>query len=104
MSTTEGMTGRDEDRLLDHQYDGIQEYDNPLPSWWVYLFLLTIAFSAAYWLYYHWGGIGMSERASYEAEKGEFQQWQGELAAAAPPVDEGSLAALVNDAAGYGQG
>ena len=30
--------GADEDRLLDHDYDGIQEYDNPMPRWWVLIF------------------------------------------------------------------
>ncbi|MEM8711273.1 MAG: cbb3-type cytochrome c oxidase N-terminal domain-containing protein [Planctomycetota bacterium] len=31
-----------------HVYDGIQEYDNPLPGWWTALFYLTIAFSIGY--------------------------------------------------------
>ena len=32
------MTNADQnqDRLLDHNYDGIQEYDNPMPRWWVW--------------------------------------------------------------------
>lgn len=31
-----------------HVYDGIEEYDNPLPGWWTNLFYLTIAFSGGY--------------------------------------------------------
>ena len=34
--------------LTDHCYDGIQEYDNPMPGWWVWLFWVTIGFSALY--------------------------------------------------------
>ena len=33
------------DQLLDHEYDGIQEYDNPCPGWWHAIFLLTVLFS-----------------------------------------------------------
>ena len=37
------------DRLIkDHEYDGIQELDNELPSWWKWLFILTIVFSIIY--------------------------------------------------------
>jgi cytochrome c oxidase cbb3-type subunit 3 len=35
--------------LIDHHvYDGIQEYDNPLPGWWTNLFWATILFSIVY--------------------------------------------------------
>ncbi|MEZ6187715.1 MAG: cbb3-type cytochrome c oxidase N-terminal domain-containing protein [Planctomycetota bacterium] len=37
-----------EAEILDHNYDGIQEYDNPLPGWWKALFLATFLFSLAY--------------------------------------------------------
>lgn len=33
--------------------DGIKEYDNPLPSWWLALFYLTILFSPLYLVYTH---------------------------------------------------
>jgi len=29
--------------LLDHNYDGIQELDNNLPRWWVWLFYITMS-------------------------------------------------------------
>jgi len=43
------------DDLLDHDYDGIKEFDNPLPKWWVYLFYGCIAFAFVYVPYYHFG-------------------------------------------------
>lgn len=44
------------DRLLHHNYDGIQEYDNSLPRWWVWLFILTIIWGGVYALWFHASG------------------------------------------------
>lgn len=44
-----------DDHLLDHDYDGIQEYDNPLPRWWVMLFYGSIVFAVFYVPWYHFG-------------------------------------------------
>ena len=35
-----------------HNYDGIEEYDNPLPSWWYWMFVLTIVYAVGYLIYY----------------------------------------------------
>jgi cytochrome c oxidase cbb3-type subunit 3 len=40
----------EQERLLDHEYDGIREYDNPTPRWWTWIFWATIIFSLAYWI------------------------------------------------------
>ncbi len=50
---------QDEEYLMDHSYDGIQEFDNPLPGWWVNLFWGTVLFAIPYLLYYEMG-IGPS--------------------------------------------
>ena len=38
-----------QDQLIQgHSYDGIQEYDNPMPGWWVWIFIASVAFSVFY--------------------------------------------------------
>lgn len=87
------------DELLDHDYDGIKEYDNPLPSWWVALFWFGIVFAIVYVPWYHFGpGPLMVEE--YEAE-------MAAAAAAAPApqaVGEADLSAAMKDAAAIGRG
>jgi len=35
-----------------HEWDGITEYDTPMPSWWLYVFYATIVWSIGYWVVY----------------------------------------------------
>ena len=58
----------DKDRLLDHEYDGIKEYDNPMPRWWLATFWVTIVFSVVYLLNVPGIGIGKGRIATYDAE------------------------------------
>ena len=90
------MSDNDRDRLMSHGYDGIQEYDNPLPGWWVWIFWVTIAFSLGYWAYYQLGP-GPSVVAVYEAEMKAAADRQPKAVASA--VTDASLAALEKDAA-----
>lgn len=60
------MNRSDEDLLLEHEVDGIREYDNPLPGWWVNLFWVTILFCFPYTLYYH-GVEGRAIEDEHEA-------------------------------------
>ena len=39
--------------ILDHNYDGIQELDNNLPPWWVYLFYACVIFAGVYLVRFH---------------------------------------------------
>lgn len=46
------------EKILDHEYDGIHELDNPLPRWWLLTFYGAIVFSLFYLAHYHLGGSG----------------------------------------------
>ncbi len=49
---------REQDILLDHDYDGIHELDNNLPPWWKYGFYFSIVFAVVYIFRFHiaWDG------------------------------------------------
>lgn len=83
----------DEDRLLDHSYDGIQEYDNPMPRWWVWGFWATIVFAVAYYFLPAPFGEGPGNVASYEADVAAFKAAQPEPVG--PGVSDEQLLALV---------
>lgn len=65
------------DLELDHNYDGIKELDNKLPSWWLYSFYATIIFAFGYMAYYH----------VFDGDTQDME-FQNEMAAAAIAIEE----------------
>lgn len=65
---------KDTNRRLGHtqEADGIDEYDNPLPDWWLGLFWLTIIWGIAYGVHYH-----------FIADRSQEKEIAAEMAAAA---------------------
>jgi len=57
-----------------HEHDGIQEYDNPLPMWWVYMFIISTVFAVGYLIYYP--GLGNVKGIGGWTE---LKQWQDEV-------------------------
>jgi cytochrome c oxidase cbb3-type subunit 3 len=66
-----------------HSWDGIEEFNNPLPRWWLWIFYATIAWSIVYTILYPaWpmvtratpGILGHSNRANVAAEIERFAQ------------------------------
>jgi cytochrome c oxidase cbb3-type subunit 3 len=93
-----GETG--EARLLAHAYDGIREYDNPLPGWWRITFCATIVFAACYGFYFHVVDWGQMPDAKYAAARAEYDEGRADRERAeAASVSESSLAQLAADPA-----
>jgi len=55
-------TGVKEGESCGHEFDGIEELNNPLPKWWTYMFFATFVWSVYYLAAYpglgNWEGLG----------------------------------------------
>ncbi len=58
---------KEDEIVLDHNYDGIRELDNNLPPWWLYGFYASIIFAGIYLARYHIFD-GTTQREEYLAE------------------------------------
>lgn len=94
----------EKDLLIPHDYDGIQELDNPTPAWFMWLFYVTIAFAVGYLLIYHVFGVGQLQYAEYKTEMAQAEiEKKIYLSKAANLVDENTVK-LTTDQAALAQG
>ncbi|AKU92986.1 cbb3-type cytochrome c oxidase N-terminal domain-containing protein [Vulgatibacter incomptus] len=82
-----------------HDYDGIREYDNRLPNWWLATLFITIVFAFGYWMYYHVLGSGPLQMAEYHAEMDAASAKAATLAASRGEATDESLLAFSKDPA-----
>lgn len=87
------------DQTTGHSHDGIEEYDNPLPRWWLYKFYGCILFGAVYFLLYPglgqwWPGIlNWTQHNQWQKEVDKADAKYGPLYAryASMPLDQVAL-------------
>lgn len=99
-ATRKGQRSDTTDQTVGHIYDGIEEYDNPLPRWWFMLFVGTIIFAIGYLVLYpgmgNWKGIlpgyegGWTSTKQYEREITKADEKYGPIFAkyAALPIED----------------
>ncbi|MBL4809463.1 MAG: c-type cytochrome [Phycisphaerales bacterium] len=56
-----------QEELLDHNYDGIQEYDNPTPGWWHLIFWGTIIWGVLYFVVVQMTALVPNQHERFEA-------------------------------------
>jgi cytochrome c oxidase cbb3-type subunit 3 len=90
MNTTRRLAAGEQPGTTGHAWDGdLQEWDNPLPRWWMWLYYLTCAFALGYLALYPglaaWGGaLGWSSGGQHAVES---KRWDARHA----PMFEGYL-------------
>lgn len=88
---------------IGHPIDGIEEYDNPVPRWLMWLLYVTMAVSAVYWVLYpgFWpGASGWNQAVMYEREMAEAS---AKFNSAAGP-EQVDIAAVFSDAKSIDEG
>ena len=88
---------REQDILLDHDYDGIRELDNVLPPWWLWLFYGTIAWGIIYLINVHVINVWPHQQEEYLQEmataKADIAAYQAQFKEL---VDENTVTKLVD--------
>lgn len=83
-----------------HEVDGIQEYDNHLPNWWLVTLYGAIAFAAVYWFQYQVLGAAETQEHAYRREMAALAERQGKSV----PITEDSLLDMARDADALSEG
>ena len=102
-----GMTQPEDERrdvlIDDHNYDGIQEYDNPLPKWWTWMFIGSFVFSIGYVAHYMLGnGEGIHD--DYLSEVKAFEQAEEKRLMAMGEVSEDVLGQMAANSSSVAKG
>jgi cytochrome c oxidase cbb3-type subunit 3 len=83
---------------LGHAFDGIEEYDLPLPRWWLWMFIGTIVFFVVYCALY--GGLGSFPGALGWSQKGQYDEEVREADAKYGPIYAAYAARPIAELAG----
>ena len=87
-----------------HEVDGIQEYDNKLPNWWLYTLYGSMVFGFGYWFIYQTAGFADLPPAEYQAEMDKAATVMAAKIKAAGVMTPETLAALSKDKVTVEQG
>ena len=79
-SAKQGPTEVSDEELVGHKWDGdLEEWNNPAPKWWLYLYFITIIWAVGYMIAYPGIGafkglLGWSQQGQYEQEMAAAQE------------------------------
>ncbi|MET1076432.1 MAG: cytochrome-c oxidase, cbb3-type subunit III [Pseudomonas sp.] len=77
-ATRKGEAKGVSEKTMGHSFDGIEEYDNPLPKWWFMLFLGTLVFAIGYLVLYPGLGNWKGLLPGYDGWT-QVKEWQREV-------------------------
>lgn len=81
---TQGQSGEEADKMGHVWDEDLEEYNNPLPGWWLNMFYITLVFGIIYLILYPGlgsfaGVLGWSSKHRYESELGQASAKYGPI-------------------------
>ncbi|MEO1202695.1 MAG: cytochrome-c oxidase, cbb3-type subunit III [Pseudomonadota bacterium] len=72
-ATKQGPQNVADDEVVGHKWDGdLEEWNNPAPKWWLYLYFITLGWAVLYMILYP--GVGAFEGTMGWSSAGQYEQ------------------------------
>ncbi|MEM9553605.1 MAG: cbb3-type cytochrome c oxidase N-terminal domain-containing protein [Acidobacteriota bacterium] len=85
-------------KVREHSFDGIQEFDNRLPNWWLWILYGSIVYSIGYWILFHTLEVVPHPTGRYEADMRAAEEAQlANLAAGGVTNESLAMMATMDD-------
>lgn len=95
-SAKQGPQGTADEDLVGHKWDGdLEEWNNPAPKWWLYLYFITIVWAVGYMIAYP--GIGAFKGTLGWSQLGQYEQEMATAAERYEPIYERFAAMSFDD-------
>jgi len=83
----QGPQNKEDEDLVGHKWDGdLEEWNNPAPKWWLYLYFGTIVWAIAYLVIYP--GLGITEGLLDWSQQGQYEEEMQAAEARYEPIYE----------------
>ncbi len=82
---------------INHSYDGIVEHNNPMPSWWTWMFILSVCFAFLYYIHYEISGTGLTLNQELEISMQKIYEIRTENASKFAELTEEELNLKIKD-------
>lgn len=91
-------------KVREHSFDGIQEFDNRLPNWWLWILYGSIVYSIGYWILFHTLAVIPHPTGRYEADMRAAEEARlAELAAGGVSNESLTMMAAMEDIVAEGR-
>jgi cytochrome c oxidase cbb3-type subunit III len=82
---------------INHSYDGIIEHNNPMPTWWSWIFVACVGFAFLYYIHYEISGTGLTLKQELEISMKKINEIRTENASKFTELSEEDLLKKIKD-------
>jgi len=97
MSDSDNPQNQEINQKINHSYDGIIEHNNPMPTWWSWVFILCVCFAFLYYIHYEVSGTGLTLTQELKISMEKLEKIRSESALKFVDLSEDELERKIKD-------